>query len=272
MPVEHYENFPVASLLLPRRLRRPIEAIYRFARGADDIADEGEANTRERLDGLQRYREELDRIERGQPTTLPAFSGLAEAVAAWRLPLPLLRDLLDAFSQDVVQKRYADFPQLLDYCRRSANPVGRLLLHLFRRTDADALRRSDEICTALQLINFWQDIAIDWQKGRVYLPQDDLARFGVDEALIAACHHHPCPSHWQALVAFEVERARRMMLAGAPLVHALPGRMGWEIRLTVQGGLRILERIEAVRGDVFRHRPQLGRGDWPLLVARALRM
>jgi len=266
MPVEHYENFPVASLLLPKRLRRPIEAIYRFARGADDIADEGDASDEARLLGLAGFGAELDRIEKGEAPASPDFTELAEVIGEWRLPIQLFRDLLDAFAQDVVKKRYADYPELLDYCRRSANPVGRLLLHLFDRADEENLRRSDCICSALQLINFWQDIAVDWKKERVYLPQEDLARFGIDERQIADEH---CAPAWEKLLDFEVERSRQLMLDGAPLVHALPGRFGWEIRLTVQGGLRILERIGKARGDVFRQRPLLGPVDWLRMAARA---
>jgi squalene synthase HpnC len=269
MPVEHYENFPVASWLLPRRLRRPIEAIYRFARGADDIADEGDASDEERLRGLSAYGAELDRIERGQTPELPGFTELASVVAEWKLPLPLFRDLLDAFAQDVVKKRYADFPELMDYCRRSANPVGRLVLHVFGRASEDNLRRSDAICSALQQINFWQDVALDWAKGRVYLPQDDLARFKVGEQAIA---ERRCTPEWTTLLGLQVERSRRLMLVGAPLAHELPGRLGLEIRLTVQGGLRILERIERSRGDVFRARPQLGPADWLRMAGRALFM
>ncbi|NMQ26965.1 squalene synthase HpnC [Candidatus Accumulibacter phosphatis] len=269
MPVDHYENFPVASLLLPRRLRRPIEAIYRFARGADDIADEGDASDAARLQGLADYGEEIGRIERGAAPLRPAFNELAEIIAEWHLPTPLFRDLLDAFAQDVVTKRYPDYPQLLDYCRRSANPVGRLLVHLVGRANEENLHRSDCICTALQLINFWQDVAIDWQKGRVYLPQSDLERFGVGERQIASGR---CSAEWTALLAFEVERTRDLMNAGAALVHQLPGRMGWEIRLTVQGGLRILERIEQTDGDVFQQRPQLGPSDYLFIASRALFM
>lgn len=269
MPVDHYENFPVASLLLPRRLRRPIETIYRFARSADDIADEGEASDTLRLQRLAEYGEELERIGCGQPPLHAAFHDLAEVITRWQLPLQLFRDLLDAFAQDVVRKRYADYPQLLDYCRRSANPVGRLLLHLVDRTSDENRRHSDCICSALQLVNFWQDVAIDWQKGRVYLPQSDLDRFAVDEAQIAAGR---CDAAWRALLAFQVARTRELMHTGAPLVHQLPGRLGWEIRLTVQGGLRILERIEAVQGDVFRQRPQLGPSDWWHVVARSCSM
>jgi squalene synthase HpnC len=269
MPVEHYENFPVASFLLPGRMRRPIEAVYRFARGADDIADEGDASEEERLRGLADHAAELNRIARGEIPESAAFAELADVVAEWKLPLRLFHDLLDAFAQDVVKKRYADYPELLDYCRRSANPVGRLVLHVFGRAGEENLRRSDAICSALQLINFWQDIALDWRKGRVYLPQDELARFGVDERTIADGRRTP---EWSALVDFQVERSRRLMLAGAPLALELPGRLGWEIRLTVQGGLRILERIRASRGDVFRRRPLLGPMDWLRMARRALFM
>ena len=269
MTVAHYENFPVASVLLPKRLRRPIEAIYRFARGADDIADEGKASDSERLQALALYGAELERIERGQRPADPAFNELAEAIGEWQLPLPLFHDLLAAFAQDVVKKRYADDAELLDYCRRSANPVGRLLVHLVNRASDENLHRSDCICTALQLINFWQDIAIDWEKDRVYLPQIDLARFGIDEEQIA---EQRWSAGWAALLDFQTDHARRLMLEGAPLVHQLPGRMGWEIRLTVQGGLRILERIRQVRGDVFRHRPVLAAGDWLHIGKRALFM
>ncbi|MBI2307522.1 MAG: squalene synthase HpnC [Rhodocyclales bacterium] len=269
MPVDHYENFPVASLLLPQRLRQPIEAIYRFARSADDIADEGDATPDERLAGLAAYSEALDRIERGEPVSDPIFAPLAAEVAAWKLPLQLFRDLLDAFAQDVVKTRYASYAELLDYCRRSANPVGRLLLHLVDRATPDNLARSDAICSALQLANFWQDVAIDWKKDRVYLPQEDLARFAVNEAQIADGR---CSESWRALLDFQVGRTQALMLAGAPLVHQLPGRMGWEIRFTVQGGLRILEKTRQVRGDVFRHRPVLAPSDWLLMFARSLRM
>jgi len=269
MPVHHYENFPVASLLLPRRLRQPIEAIYRFARAADDIADEGDAPAAARLQALTAYGDELDRIERGATPATAEFAALATVVNEWRLPLQLLRDLLDAFAQDVVKKRYADYPECVDYCRRSANPVGRLLLHLVHRASGDNLRHSDCICSGLQLVNFWQDIALDWQKQRIYLPQCDLAQFAIGEEQIAAARWS---ERWAALLDFEIDRTRQLLLAGAPLVHELPGRMAWEIRLTVQGGLRILERIGSVRGDIFRRRPGLRAGDWLRIAGRALRM
>jgi squalene synthase HpnC len=269
MAVDHYENFPVASLLLPRRLVPAVEAIYAFARSADDLADEGDATPAERLAALDAYESALDTIAAGIPPTDPMFARLAAALAQHHLPLKPLRDLLSAFKQDVSTTRYADYPRLLDYCRRSADPVGRLMLGLYGVDDATSLRESDAICTALQLINFWQDVAIDIAKGRIYLPLDDLARFGVSEDDIL--HGRTGPA-WRALVRFEVERARALMLEGAPLARRLPGRIGLELRMVVQGGLRILEAIERVEYDVFRRRPRLKRLDWLIVGWRALRM
>lgn len=269
MPVDHYENFPVASILLPRRLVPAVEAIYAFARSADDIADEGDAAPAERLALLASYEAALDAIERCEPTTNPMFARLAAALARHALPLQPLRDLLSAFRQDVVTTRYADYSSLLDYCRRSANPVGRLMLGLYGAAGEASLRESDAICTALQLINFWQDVGIDIGKGRIYLPQEDLRRFGVSEEQIAAARTNPA---WRALMRFEVDRARALMLEGAPLATRLPGRFGWELRLVVQGGLRILEAIEKADYDVFRRRPRLKRLDWMVLLWRAVRM
>ena len=262
MAVSHYENFPVASLLLPARLREPVEIIYRFARSADDFADEGSDPPQVRLQKLNDYRAQL-----AAPST-PLFRDLEKIIREHGLPVQLFADLLDAFSQDVTQKRYAHFPQLMEYCRRSANPVGRLLLHLFKRTSDLELKQSDAICSALQLINHWQDVDVDYTKdNRVYLPQDDMARFGVTERHL---RDKACDAAWQALMKFQVERARELMLSGRGLGKTLPGRIGLEIRATVQGGLRILEKIERAQYDVFRRRPVLEWFDWPLIMARAL--
>ncbi|TFW29833.1 squalene synthase HpnC [Massilia arenosa] len=269
MPVEHYENFPVASFLLPRRLVPAVEAIYAFARSADDIADEGDASPPERLAELERYGVLLDQTGRHEPTGHPIFDRLAGVLTQYALPLQPFHDLLSAFRQDVVTTRYTDFATLLDYCAHSANPVGHLMLLLYGAADLRNLHDSDAICSALQLINFWQDVAIDWDKGRVYIPQDDLARFGVTEAQIA---RGEVDDAWRALMRFELQRAREMMLTAAPLAKRLPGRIGWELRLVVQGGLRILERIERADYDVFRHRPALGTRDWLAMAGRALRM
>lgn len=266
MPVDHYENFPVASILMPRRLRKPVAAIYHFARAADDIADEGDLPNDERLRRLDEFRTELQRIEAGETPPTALFQRLAAEVREHALPLQPLHDLLDAFSQDVVKKRYAHFTELQDYCRRSANPVGNLLLHLYGEATPVNLAYSDAICTSLQLINFWQDVAKDWAIGRVYLPQDDLARFGVNEAQIAAGHSD---EHWRALMQFEVARAREMMLYGKPLGSILTGRIGLEMRMIIQGGLRILDKLEAADYDMFNRRPVLKPHDWVIMLAKS---
>ncbi|MBC3929845.1 squalene synthase HpnC [Undibacterium sp. CY21W] len=269
MSVEHYENFPVASILLPPHLRPAVEVIYAFARSADDIADEGDATPEQRLTALSAYEQELDFIEQNSNSTQPMFIALADVIRQHQLPLQAFRDLLSAFKQDVVTTRYVDFGQLQDYCCRSANPVGRIMLHLYRAATPENIRDSDAICSALQLINFWQDVAIDWKKQRIYLPQSDMQTFGVSEQDIA---NQNLNTAWQALMQFQTARARQMMLSGSGLATQLPGRIGWELRLVIQGGLRIIEKIEAVNGDVFHHRPTLKAQDWLLLGWRALRM
>ncbi len=269
MAVDHYENFPVASILLPRRLVPAVEAIYAFARSADDIADEGDASPAERLAALLAYRAGLDSIERGEVPQEALFVRLAAVVTQYDLPLSPFRDLLSAFEQDIVVTSYSDFDHLLDYCRRSANPVGRLMLTLYGAVTPERLLQSDAICSALQLINFIQDVAVDRLKGRIYIPLDDVASFGFDPQKLAEWRASPA---WSALLAFEIARARALMLTGSPLATALPGRIGWELRLVVQGGLRILERIEAAEYDVFERRPVLKFADWAVLLWRALRM
>src|SRR5690606_19720479 len=246
MPVEHYENFPVASLLLPARLRPAVETIYAFARSADDIADEGDATNEERLAGLSAYEAELDRIRQGQPGESLLFRKLADVIHQYQLPLAPFYDLLSAFKQDVTTTRYPSFDTLLDYSRRSADPVGRLLLALYEAASPQNLRESDALCSALQIINFWQDVALDWRKSRIYLPLEDMARFQVTERHLAEALSDDA---WRALMRFEVDRARQLMLSGAALPLRLPGRIGWELRLVVQGGLRILEKIEQVDYD-----------------------
>ena len=269
MSVNHYENFPVASILLPARLRPAVETIYAFARSADDLADEGDAPAEARLAALAAYERALDRIEANGSAESAMFRAVAETVRGYRLSLRPLRDLLSAFMQDVVTTRYADYASLLDYCRRSANPVGTLMLALYGADDVENRKNSDAICSALQLINFWQDVAIDWKKGRIYIPQEDMVRFGVTEAHFDQA---TTDAAWRSLMRFEIQRARELMLSGAPLALRLPGRIGWELRLVVQGGLRILERIEAVDYDVFHRRPRLGTRDWILMTWRAVRM
>ena len=270
MAVDHYENFPVASFLLPPRLREPVAAIYWFARSADDFADEGSLSPAQRRELLAGYQAELDAIESGRPTQHPIFLRLRPVIAAHGLPLQLFRDLLDAFIQDIDKERYENFDELMDYCRRSADPVGRLLLHLFGHATTENLVRSDAICSALQLINHWQDVGIDAAKnanGRIYLPRDDMARFGVREEAVL---RRVADADFRALLRFQVERARALMLSGASLGWDLPGRIGLEIRAIVAGGLRILDKIETIDYEVFTRRPKLSGPDWPLLIWRSL--
>lgn len=268
MSVGHYENFPVGSILLPARLRPAVHAIYRFARSADDLADEGDASPTERLAALAGYRARLDAIAQGEHCAGdPVFAPLAQAIARHQLPLAPFYDLLSAFSQDVTTTRYATFAELVSYCRLSANPVGRLMLHLFDQHDPRSLAMSDGICTALQLTNFLQDIALDWQKGRVYLPQDALAKYRVSEAQIAA---GDTSGLWSVMMQQQIERARSMLAAGAPLGKRLPGRFGLELRLIVLGGETILRKLHRSGGDVFQQRPVLTTRDWLYMGYRAL--
>jgi len=267
MTANHYENFPVASVLLPPRLRRPVALIYRFAREADDFADEGDASDPERLVRLDAFRAELCRIESGSPPGIPWFAALGAVIRSHQLPIELFSDLLSAFSQDVTKKRYADFGEVLDYCRRSANPIGRLLLMLYGGATGRNHAYSDAVCSSLQLINFLQDVAIDCRKGRIYLPQDELARFGITENQIAA---GDTGGRWCEFMAFQIARARNMLYAGRPLGRALKGRIGLEMRMIIAGGDRILTRIAHAHGDVYRRRPMLRRRDWVLMTARAL--
>ena len=272
MAVDHYENFPVASLLLPRSLRSAVRAIYRFARSADDIADEGHAAPAARRAALARYRHQLLQIQANAQLAeddpmWPVFGPLDSVIRRHDLPLEPFFDLLSAFEQDIETLRYADDTALLDYCSHSANPVGRLMLHLYGRATPQNIIQADQICTGLQLTNFWQDVAIDFQKGRVYLPQARLKQFGVGEASIANCE---TGNSWQALMRNQVQQARQLLLEGAPLARRLPARAGFELKLVVLGGLRILERLDQLHYDVFHHRPTLKKSDWILLVWRAL--
>jgi squalene synthase HpnC len=271
--IEHYENFPVASWLSPPALRPAIMAIYRFARTADDLADEGDATPARRLEDLAGYRADLRAVAAGQAPSprwaAAVFASLGPVIARFHLPVRLLEDLLDAFEQDLVKTDYATRAELLDYCRRSANPVGRLLLHLYGIGDEEALRRSDAICSALQLINFWQDFTVDGPRGRIYAPLEDRLRHGVEGQDLLALRDGPAA---RALIESLCGWARALMLEGAPLVHRIPGRAGWELRLVVQGGLRILDKLRAGRFDALRRRPTIGASDAPLLLWRALSM
>ena len=272
--VDHYENFPVASWLCPAPLRPAVAAIYRFARLADDMADEGEHSAGERLAA---YRTELDAALQGHhPARWPqVFGPLTQAVQRHALDPALLHALLSAFEQDVRHTdsghRYADLPELLDYCARSANPIGRLLLQLWNVRHDEALERSDRICSALQLINFWQDLSRDLPRGRIYLPANVLRRHGatVEDFLPGATSRD---RERNAVVAELCAHARGLMQMGAPLVHEVGGRAGWELRLVVQGGLRVLDRIAAIEHRSWQERVTVDKADLPLLVWRALWM
>ncbi len=268
--VNHYENFPVASFLCPPALRPAITAIYWFARTADDLADEGDATPAERLADLAAYRADLAACAQGTATSArwaAVFNKLQPVIKQHALPTQLLADLLSAFKQDVTQTRYASQAELLDYCRRSANPVGRLLLHLYKVTDQESLQQSDCICTALQLINFWQDLGQDIPRGRIYLPSDEFDRYGVSESQLLQRDVNAATT---ALIAANVRWAKSLMQQGAPLVKKVPGRAGWELRLVVQGGLRMAEKIEQVNFATLRQRPKLNAWDGVVMLWRAV--
>ncbi|MDP1537914.1 MAG: squalene synthase HpnC [Burkholderiales bacterium] len=267
MAVDHYENFPVASILLPPRLRRPVALIYRFAREADDFADEGDAPDAERLARLADFTRELQRIERGEPPGIPWFADLAATIHKHGLPLDAFHDLLSAFAQDVTKKRYAAYAEVLDYCRRSADPIGRLLLVLYGAATGRNLEYSSAICSSLQLINFWQDVAIDWRKDRVYFPQDEMQRHGITEPQIA---RGDAGGAWPVFMTFQIDRTRALLRSGKPLGRILRGRIGLEMRMIIGGGERILDKIATVRGDVFNRRPVLTKSDWVLMFAKSL--
>ena len=273
MSVDHYENFPVASWLCPPALRPAVQAIYWFARTADDLADEGDTPPAERLARLGAYRQALHQALAGDDVTTGPWAGvfgpLQGAIGRHRLPAEPLHDLLCAFEQDVHNPVYPDRAALLDYCRRSANPIGRLLLHLYGVDDAESLRRSDAVCSALQLINFWQDLGVDAPRGRHYVPLDDARHHGVTLEQLRERHDDAAV---RALVRDLSRWARELMLQGAPLVHRVPGRVGWELRLVVQGGLRVLERIERLGHATLLRRPTLGALDAAVLPWRALTM
>ena len=277
--IGHYENFPVASVLCPAHLRAPIAAIYHFARTADDIADEGTATAEQRLSALASYRQQLARVATPgstdplDPRWAGVFAALGKAIASHGLPVPLLHDLLDAFVQDIEKTRdgagYASEAELRDYCRRSANPVGRLLLHLYGVQNPEALQQSDAICTALQLINFWQDPSVDIPRGRFYFTEAARAAHAVQQADLLALRQTPAATR---MLAQCVREARATMAQGTPLVHAVPGRAGWELRLVVQGGLRILDKIEALHFATLRQRPVLRAWDFCVMAWRAVWM
>jgi squalene synthase HpnC len=268
---QHYENFPVASFALPKDLRYPIALIYHFARCADDFADEGNHTQAERLALLQGYVDELDIIKTNGSSQDAFFIEFAQMIRNRKLPLSPFYYLLDAFKQDVMKARYANFGEVLDYCKRSANPIGALLLHLFNKASPKNLAYSDNICSALQLINFYQDVAIDfddtYHPRRIYCCQDEMQQFGITETQMAVQQSNV---DWERFMRFNVERAEAMLQTGKPLGRILPGRMGLEMRLIIAGGETIIRKLKVVNGDVFHKRPTIKAWDWPAILTKAL--
>lgn len=263
----HYENFPVASIILPKRLRQPISVIYAFARTADDFADEGDWDAETRLTKLKEYDVYLDAIENGESIDHPIFIALSDVIKQHKLPLQLFHDLIIAFRLDVTKKRYADIDDVWDYCHYSANPVGRLLLHLMGTATPQNLEQSDAICSALQLINFLQDIEQDFtENNRIYLPQADFETFSVDEDHI---RNKSSDAAFEQLIQQQITYAREKMLFGKPLGRAVGGRFGFQLRLMINGGLRVLELLENQKGDLFA-RPRLKKSDWALMLLRSI--
>ena len=263
----HYENFPVASVLLPMRLREPIGLIYSFARQADDFADEGDLSPAQRLALLDSFKQELDLIRANVTPETPFFVTLQTMIQAHQLPLIPFYDLLDAFSQDVVKSRYKNFAEVMDYCRRSANPIGRLMLHLYGAVTPQNIVYSDAICSGLQIINFLQDVAIDYKKDRIYFPLDEMQKYNIDERQIT---NGDTSGNWGAFMEFEINRTRNLLQSGAPLGLVLPGRIGLEMRTIIAGGERILHKLQKSHGDMFNQRPVLKPWDWTTMLYKAL--
>lgn len=267
---KHYENFPVASWFLPARYRQPISVIYAFARTADDFADEGNLDKQQRLARLEEYDELLTKINSGQDTDNPIFIALSDVIKKHNIPVQLFHDLLTAFKQDVTKKRYANFGEVMEYCRFSANPVGRLLLYLYGEKDERSLSQSDAICSALQLINFYQDISQDFEENnRIYLPQDEMEQFNVKESHIK---NRTSDTNMQNLMRFQLQRAMKLLNAGAPLGKTLKGRIGFELRMVILGGAKIVQKISENPHNLF-SRPRLNKKDiiwmcWKALFAK----
>lgn len=262
----HYENFPVASRLLPRRIRGPVAAIYCYARDADDIADESPGPIDERRAALRQMQGRVRSLGDPAAETEPEWRALADTVQRFDLPVGLLTDLADAFIQDLEKTRYQNFGEVIAYCRRSANPVGRLLLHLSDQATPENLACSDAVCSALQLINFQQDLYQDLAElGRIYIPQDEMAAYGVTEEHF---RNRLSDFRMRNLMQMQYQRADRLLRAGAPLGRALPGRLGLEIRAIIQGGARVLWRLRQ-QEDVF-SRPRLRIGDWLIILGRSV--
>lgn len=260
----HYENFPVASFLIPKYYRKDVALVYWFARTADDLADEGDAAQDKRLDELNKFESEFQKSLNGESNDF-YFNQLSKTIKSNDLTINYFTDLLSAFKQDVLKKEYESYDDVLDYCRRSANPVGRILLELFKVRDEEALKSSDKICTALQLTNFYQDTAIDIEKGRNYFPQNEMKMFNVTKKMFELKENNP---NIKALVKHNVERAQLLFDEGKTLLKYLNGRFKIEIKWTIAGGEKILEKIRQNDYDVFSKRPKLNKIEFILLLVK----
>ena len=260
----HYENFPVASFLIPKYYRKDIAIVYWFARTADDISDEGNNEPYQRLYELNKFEEEFKNSLKGFTSNLN-FIILAKTISEKILSTENFFNLLSAFKQDVVKKRYKSFKELSDYCKRSANPVGRILLEIFRVKEEEAIISSDKICTALQLTNFFQDTVIDFEKGRIYYPQEELRKFSVTENMFELKQNNP---NIKALVKYNVDRTQSLFDEGKSLLKYLSGRFKYEIKWTIAGGEKILDKIRKNEYDVFTRRPKLSKIDYITLLMR----
>lgn len=262
----HYENFPVLSITLPREAKRHIAVIYKFARQADDFVDEGNANPELRIKNLESYEKQFTDCLNGK-FIIDFWMALKNTINECNLTTQYFYDLLSAFKQDVDTKRYSSYENLLDYCSRSANPVGRIVLEICGVRDNDAFRYSDSICTALQLTNFYQDVSVDWQKGRIYIPQIEMEKFGVTEKIFEEKQNN---TNFKSLLKFQIERARELFVEGRKLLPFLPGSLLLQIRMTILGGEKILDKIEAMDYDVIKERPKLSKLDYLKIFVKGL--
>ncbi|MCX6149749.1 MAG: squalene synthase HpnC [Ignavibacteriales bacterium] len=263
----HYENFPVISFLVPKNLRKHIAVIYKFARQADDIADEGNFSEDDRLAKLNLYESEFNFALKGK-FSLPFWKALTATINDMKLSPVHFTNLIKAFKQDLTKKRYKDFQEVLDYCKYSANPVGRLILELFNIRNDKLFGYSDSICTALQLTNFLQDLSIDYQKGRIYIPEDELAAYYITEKEFVLREGN---SKFIALIKFQVQRILNLFTDGYSLIHYLPKRLKYEIGCTILGGEKILEKIVEFDYNVLNIRPVLTKFDYMKIFISSLK-
>jgi squalene synthase HpnC len=263
----HYENFPVISFLLPKHLRKHIAVIYKFARLADDIADEGNLTQTKRIEQLDEYEDEFLNSLNGNYSSL-FWTALVNTINEFNLPIEYFQNLLKAFRQDVIKKRYKDFHEVVDYCIWSANTVGRLILELFNIRNDKIYKYSDSVCTALQLTNFYQDLSLDFQKGRIYIPEDEMKSYGVLEKDFELKQNN---SSFESLIQYQVERTAKMYLEGRNLIPFLPKRLKFEIGWTILGGEKILEKIKEIDYNVWYNRPTLSRIDYMRLLIKSFR-